>query len=105
MIHSVATTVASRAEAQALARKMVEAKLAACAQIEGIESVYIWEGALQQEGEFRILFKTVEARYDALEAALKAAHPYSLPMILAVPAARVSVDCARWVEEMCGVSG
>ena len=44
------TTVATRADADALARAMVEQRLAACAQISAIESVYRWHGAVQSEG-------------------------------------------------------
>jgi periplasmic divalent cation tolerance protein len=58
---AVVTTVASREEAHRLARMLVERKLAACAQISEIESVYRWKGEVQQEPEFRILFKTTEA--------------------------------------------
>ena len=58
---AVFTTVASREEALTLATVLVERRLAACAQIEPIESVYRWDGAVRHEGEFRIVFKTVEA--------------------------------------------
>ena len=54
----VLTTVATRADADALARAMVEQRLAACGQISAIDSVYRWQGAVQSEGEFRVLFKT-----------------------------------------------
>lgn len=99
MILSVTTTVASLEDARRLARAMVEARLAACAQIEPIESFYIWDGAVQQEGEQRLTFKTTDARYGALEAALRAAHPYTLPMIVALPLHFVLADYAAWVEE------
>ncbi len=83
----VLTTVATQADAQVLARSMVEQRLAACAHIEAIDSVYRWQGAVQQEGEWRLLLKTTAARYPALEAALRAQHPYELPAIVAVPCA------------------
>ncbi|MCA0406383.1 MAG: divalent-cation tolerance protein CutA [Proteobacteria bacterium] len=95
----VYTTFATEDDALRVARDMVSRKLAACAQIEPITSVYVWEGALQQEGEFRVAFKTTKAAYGALEAALKAAHPYTLPMILALPAASVEPAYAAWVAE------
>lgn len=94
----VTTTVAERADADRLARLMVEQHLAACAQIERIDSVYRWQGALQQEAEWRVEFKTTEARYAALEAALLAAHPYEVPAVVAVPTHTVSVAYAGWVK-------
>ena len=53
---AVVTTVARLEDAQAMARALVERRLAACAQIERIESVYRWQGAVQQEPEYRVLF-------------------------------------------------
>ncbi|HOB67729.1 divalent-cation tolerance protein CutA [Ottowia sp.] len=93
----VLTTVATRADADALARAMVEQRLAACAQISAIDSVYWWQGAVQAEGEFRLLFKTTAERYPALEAALRAAHPYELPAIVALPVAQALPAFADWV--------
>lgn len=94
---AVYTTVATRDEARRLARAMVERRLAACAQIDAIESCYVWDGAVQQEPEHRLLFKTSEAAFAALEAALLELHPYALPAIHAVAAERVHAPYAEWV--------
>ncbi|MFV0681409.1 divalent-cation tolerance protein CutA [Ottowia sp.] len=93
----VLTTVASRADADCLARQMVEQRLAACVQISAIDSVYRWQGQVQAEGEYRLLFKTTIERYPALEAALRAAHPYELPAIVAWPCSEVLAEFADWV--------
>lgn len=91
------TSVASRADADRLALSVVGQRLAACAQLSAIDSVYRWQGALQAEGEFRILFKTTAARWPALEQALRAEHPYELPAIVAVPCAGALPAFADWV--------
>ena len=93
----VLTTVATRADADALARAMVEQRRAACAQISAIDSVYRWQGAVQSEGEFRVLFKTTAERYPALEAALRSSHPYKLPAIVALPVVQALPAFADWV--------
>ena len=93
----VLTIVATRADADALARAMVEQRLAACAQISAIDSVYRWQGAVQSEGEFRVLFKTTAERYPALEAALRSSHPYELPAIVALPVVQALPAVADWV--------
>ena len=95
----VLTTVATRADADLLARTMVEQRLAACAQINAIDSVYRWQGALQSEPEFRLLFKTTAERCPALQAALRASHPYELPAILTLPCSEVLDEFAAWVDE------
>ena len=93
----VLTTVATRADANALARAMVERRLVACAQISAIDSVYWWRDAVQAEGELRLLFKTTAERYPALEAALRAEHPYELPAIVTLPVAQALPEFADWV--------
>jgi len=95
----ILTTVATRADADRLARAMVDQRLAACAQISAIDSVYRWQGALQAEGEFRLLFKTTAARASALQAALRAQHPYELPAIVALPCSGALPEFAHWVHE------
>lgn len=100
---AVYTTVATREEAQRIARALVERRLAACAQISGIESFYSWRGAVQNEAEFRILFKTTEAQYPAVEAAIRELHSYELPAIHAVAVERIHEPYGAWIEE--GSSG
>jgi len=99
----VVTTVATREQALALARAMVERRLAACAQITAIESIYRWEGAVAHEPEFRLLLKTHAGGYAALEAALRAQHPYALPAIHAIATAQAEAAYAEWVaQNACG---
>lgn len=95
---AVVTTLPSRAAAQDLARALVSRGLAACAQISEIESFYVWDGALQQEPEFRLLLKTRAALYAPLEAAIRAAHPYELPAIHALALQALSEPYARWLD-------
>jgi periplasmic divalent cation tolerance protein len=94
---AVVTTVATREDADRIARAMVEQRLAACVQVSGIESHYRWEGGLQHEPEFRLLLKTTEAAWPALEAALLALHPYDVPALYAVPVEHASAAYADWV--------
>jgi periplasmic divalent cation tolerance protein len=93
----VVTTVADRDEAQRLARALVERGLAACAQISAIESVYAWQGAVEQGPEFRILFKVAPAAYDAAEEAIRALHSYQLPAIHAIAVERAWEPYREWV--------
>lgn len=95
----VVTTVGTRDDALALAHALVEARLAACVQIEAIDSVYRWQGAVHAEPEFRVLAKTVRARYAEVEAAIRARHPYELPAIHALPTVAAEPAYAAWVRE------
>jgi periplasmic divalent cation tolerance protein len=75
------TTVGSEADARRLAALLVERRLAACVQVGAIESVYRWQGAVQQEREWRLLAKTTADRRDAALSAWREAHPYDLPAL------------------------
>ena len=95
---AVITTIGSRDEARRIGRTLVERGLVACAQIEEIESFYRWDDALQDEREWRLLLKTVAARYDDVEQAIRALHPYELPAIYALPVDRAFAPYAAWVR-------
>ena len=86
--------------AEALATTLVERRLAACVnQLPGVVSVYRWHGALERGAETLLIAKTTRERYAALEAAVRALHPYELPEILAVNVASGLSSYLRWVHE------
>lgn len=71
-------------DAPALARLLVEQRLAACVNLlPPMQSVYRWQGQVEQAEEVQMLIKTCADRLDALTAALRRHHPYELPEILA----------------------
>lgn len=95
----VCTTVGSEAEADKLAQLVVEARLAACAQIQAIKSHYRWEGKLCADSEWLIAMKTRTDAYARLEALIRQHHPYTTPEIIATPIVRGSAAYLAWVEE------
>lgn len=94
---AVLTTLATQEDARSLARALLERRLVACAQISAIESLYRWDGAVQQEPEVRLLLKTTQNRYAELEAAIRELHPYELPAICALPLAPIDPAFAEWI--------
>jgi periplasmic divalent cation tolerance protein len=94
----VVTTLGTREQALALGRDMVERRLAACAQVTAIDSIYRWQGAVHQEPEFRLLLKTHADGYAALAAAIQAQHPYALPALHAVATVQAHAAYAEWVQ-------
>lgn len=82
----VLTQMPDRASAQALARSLVEARLAACVSVgTPVESLYHWRGEIETAAETPVTVKTRAERYPEVEAAIRARHPYELPEIIAVP--------------------
>jgi periplasmic divalent cation tolerance protein len=94
----VLTNLPDRAAAERLADLLVEKRLAACVNILApCRSVYRWKGAVQHDEEHPMLIKTTAERYPELENALRAAHPYELPEIVAVPIERGLPAYLEWV--------
>lgn len=99
----VLTNLPDRPAAEALARALVEARLAACVNILApCRSVYRWQGTLESADEVPLLIKTTEARYPALEAAIRARHPHELPEVIALPITRGLPDYLAWVTAETG---
>jgi periplasmic divalent cation tolerance protein len=95
----VLTNLPDRAAAEKLADLLIERKLAACVNILApCRSVYRWKDAVQHDDEHPVLVKTTATRYAALEAAIRANHPYELPEIIAVPIERGLPAYLQWVN-------
>ena len=82
-----------------IARALVERRLAACVSRSPVRSVYRWKDAIESGDEVQLVIKSTAARYDALERALRALHPYELPEILAVEAAAGLAGYLDWIGE------
>jgi len=94
----VLTNLPDRAAAERIADSLIGEKLAACVNILApCRSVYRWKGEMQHDEEHPVLIKTTAERYPALEQALRAAHPYELPEIIAVPIERGLPAYLAWV--------
>lgn len=74
--------------AEAIARAVLEARLAACVNIvPGVTSLYWWQGAIARDAESTLLIKTRADLVPALTEAIRAAHPYEVPEVIALPVA------------------
>ena len=95
----VLTTLGGDADAAALARTLVDERLAACVNIlPAMTSVYRWKGQVEEDREQQLLIKTTADRVQVLEARLRDLHPYELPEFVVLDAA-ASAAYAAWVEE------
>ncbi|MDA1116968.1 MAG: divalent-cation tolerance protein CutA [Proteobacteria bacterium] len=94
----VLTNLPDRTAAEKLAEALVEERVAACVNILApCASVYRWKGVVQHDEEHPLLIKTTREAYAALEAAIRARHPYELPEIVAVPIERGLPAYLDWV--------
>jgi periplasmic divalent cation tolerance protein len=77
----VRTTFADRDKAEQVARAVIDERLAACAAMEQVRSVYRWRGAIEESDEIAVLFKTRALSIVALRARIAELHDYDLAVI------------------------
>jgi periplasmic divalent cation tolerance protein len=96
----VFTTMPDDDRADALARTLVEERLAACVSVHGpMISVYRWNGQVERDPERQLVIKTTRDRLAALDARLRALHPYELPEFIVVPVDEGSAAYLQWVAD------
>jgi len=94
----VFVTCPNRRAAERIGRTLVEEHLAACANIlQGLTSIYRWEGKVCRDPEVLVLLKTRRSRFPALARRVRELHPYSVPEIVALPVALGSPAYLAWV--------
>ena len=94
----VYVTASNQSEARRIGRTLVEERLAACANIlEPMNSIYWWEGKVQEASEAVLILKTTQARLEALVNRVKALHSYDCPCVEAWPVAVGYKPFLDWV--------
>jgi len=96
----VLTTAGSEEQAAAIARGLVERRLAACVTVLPTNcSVYRWQGELVEEEEKLLLVKTAERLFSRVRDAIRELHSYEVPEVLALPVADGDPTYLRWLAE------
>ena len=91
-------TAASMDEGRRIGRALVEARLVACVNlIEGMTSIYWWEGAVEEGREVVVIAKTTAGRVGAIVERVKALHSYSVPCVVAVPIESGNPEFMTWI--------
>ena len=95
----VLSTCASAEEADKIARRLVEARLAACVNVlPGARSFYRWQGAIENASEWLLIIKSSRQRFGSLRAELERLHSYEVPEIVALPIVDGSLNYLHWLE-------
>ncbi|WP_243358769.1 divalent-cation tolerance protein CutA [Fundidesulfovibrio terrae] len=99
----VYVTARDRAEALAIGRTLVQERLVACANVlDGVRSLYWWDGAVQEEDEALFVAKTRSELVDAVVARVKELHSYEVPCVVALPVAAGNPDFLDWISAETG---
>jgi periplasmic divalent cation tolerance protein len=95
----VLTSCAAEADAERLARALVEGRLAACVNVvPGARSFYHWKGKIESAEEFLLIVKTSRDLFPALRAEMEKLHPYEVPELLALPVVAGAENYLSWLD-------
>ncbi len=93
-------TAKDKDEARMIATKLVEQKLAACVNIiDGVESVFWWEGKVGQAQEALLIAKSKKSLFKEILKTVKKVHSYTVPEVIALPIVKGSSDYLNWIND------
>jgi len=96
----ILVTASSRRECRKIARRLIEEKLAACVNIsQPVQSVYRWEGKIEQSKEFLMFIKTNRDLFPQIKAEIDLVHSYHTPEIICLPIIDGSPNYLQWVGD------
>jgi periplasmic divalent cation tolerance protein len=102
----VFSSCASAEEAQRIARKLVEERLAACVTVTaGVRSFYRWKGAVEEAEECMLVIKSSRDLFEKLRTELEKAHTYEVPEVVAVPIVAGAPNYLAWLDKAVNSSG
>lgn len=98
-VSMVYVTASSREDALHLGRRLVDERLAACANVlDGMTSVYQWEGELREDREAVLILKTQSGLVEPLTARVRELHAYDCPCVVAWPVEQGNPEYLHWIE-------
>ena len=99
----VLCTVPNADAGDALARGLVEARLAACVnRIGPIRSVYRWKDEVHAHEEHQLVIKTTAEALPGLRDFVAASHPYEVPELVAIEGHCLTEPYAAWLRAQVG---
>ena len=98
-IIEIIVTFSDRETAEDIGRRLVEKRLAACAQVSGpIKSIYWWKGELEKTEEWICALKTRKDLYSIVESEIRSLHPYEVPQIVAFDIDYALPEYREWAK-------
>ena len=82
-----------------IANDLVKTKIIACANISKIDSVYSWNGKIQNSSEYIVIFKTITKNKTKLKKIIAETHPYDVPEIAEIDVTSINKSYLNWLIE------
>lgn len=91
-------TAGSKEEARTVGEALIQSKLAACINIiENMNSIFMWQGKVEDDAEVVVIAKTTAERVPALIEKVKAVHSYDCPCIVCLPITDGNPEFLDWI--------
>ncbi len=104
-LNLVYITAKNKDEARKIGKELLKARLAACVNIvDKMNSLYWWEGKIQDDNEAVLIAKTKESLVKELVEKVKSIHSYSCPCIVSWPIERGNSEYLNWIHNATGRS-
>lgn len=97
-------TAGNRSEAEQIGRMLVERRLVACVNIldSAVTSIYRWNGVIENSDEVAVLCKTAQSMFSEAAEAIRVAHSYETPCVVAWPIQQIDSHYAAWLSSEVG---
>ena len=82
-----------------IANELVKTKIIACVNISKIDSVYSWNGKIQNSSEYIAIFKTIKKNKTKLKKKITETHPYDVPEIVEIDVTSINKSYLNWLIE------
>ena len=99
---SIYVTAGSEEEAAGIGRTLIEERLAACANILPVKSIYRWEDSIENDAEVVMFIKTRSSLAEKVTERVKSLHSYEVPCIVVLPITQGNAEYLQWIEESTG---
>lgn len=95
----ILVTASSRAEAETIAKTLIQEKLAACVSLMPVQSIYTWQNEVHASEEWQLLIKSDLNHFQILEARVREIHSYEVPEVIALPIVKGSQPYLEWIAK------
>jgi periplasmic divalent cation tolerance protein len=99
MFSIIYITAGDMDEAKSIGRTLIEERLAACANIFPIASIFRWRGNIDEANEVGIIVKTKTDKVKAIEKKIKEIHSYEVPCVVSFEIGEGSEEYLKWIDE------
>ncbi|AIY89285.1 divalent-cation tolerance protein CutA [Geoglobus acetivorans] len=100
MYYFIYVTTPTEDEAKKIAKHLLEKKLVACVNFWKINSMYWWEGEVQEDGEYAMILKTKAEKFSEVRDEIKKIHSYTTPCICAISIEEGNLEFLRWIDSI-----